>query len=498
MLGIRTVKLVAVVVSALCLGVTGLVMNSAEFWIMALALAAFAAIPYAMSRVAMGRIQIERRSPGYVREEEEMRVRIEVRGRLGLLGRVTATDWIAERLCTEHGQGCLGEVSYGEPVDRILDWLYPWLGLGRRDGNDDEELPDSTGDQSASEDGEEELERPSLWDRLLRRLGYVDDSRGPNGGEEESDWIIETFRLETATREVERSDEKVVCEYVLTPLRRGTYELGPVSMLFTDPLGLFEFPRTLPTESRLTVVPNPLRVEGLSIWSTGSLGEHQFEGVGAKGSGIEFHGIREYKPGDELRRVHWRSTARHGQLNVIEFEHSRAEDTIIAVDLKRGTVRGRGRFSTLEYAVRIAADVADQAVSIGSLVRLACAGLVGPAASPARGRDQLYTILDALAGAEADQEQPLSEVLSSRMDTIVHGADVICITSAVDEGLEQCAQYLRPAGVTLQLILVTVKGQRQTEDTSRLERLAASGVRVTVVEGSARRVACHVVRRYEC
>jgi len=307
------------------------------------------------------------------------------------------------------------------------------------------------------------------------------------------EWIV---RDESRSCAVETSPGQILASYNATALKRGRYALGPLRLSACDPLGFRRFGCDYHLVSPLIVLPRALEIPELHIWSTGGLGEHQFEGAGAKGSGIEFHGVREYQAGDELRRVHWRSTARHGRLNVIEFEHSRAEDTLIAIDLKQGSEIGTGRYTSLEYAVKIAAGIAEQALKIGSLARLVCAGLEGPAATPGRGRDHLYVILDALAGVGANQEETLSSVLLERLDSITHGSDVVCLASYIDEGLPHCADLLLPRGAKLWLILITLSGELLGETERMARRLAASRASVAAVKCSPDFAVCHMVHCY--
>jgi uncharacterized protein (DUF58 family) len=205
------------------------------------------------------------------------------------------------------------------------------------------------------------------------------------------------------SRVSQQGPDRIVASYTAAATKRGEYAIGPLRLHISDPLGFFQFACTYSLTSRLVVLPSPLQVPNLHVQAAGSFGEHQFEGSGARGGGTDFDGVREYHQGDELRRVNWPSTARHGRLNVIEFEHAKAEDTVVALDLERGSEIGTGKHSSLEYAVKIGAGLVEQALNLGSMVRLACAGIHGPAAAYGRGLDHLYAVLDALARVQANQ-----------------------------------------------------------------------------------------------
>lgn len=270
--------------------------------------------------------------------------------------------------------------------------------------------------------------------------------------------------------------------YTAIARKRGEYTLGPIHLHVSDPLGFFHFRCRYPLISKLIIFPKPLIIPELSIRPMGALGEYQFDGSGARGSGIDFHGVREYQMGDELRRVHWRSTAKHGRLNVIEFEHSHAQDAMIAVDLRRGSETGKGLYSSLEYAVRIAAGIIQDTLNNGSSARLVGDGIAGPAAVFGRGVGHLHVLMDALARVRADRGESLSDVLLQELYGIGDNTTVTCIAAAIDGGMIACADLLAPRGINLQFILIDVFSE------TRQDRLAAaltqSGASVTVVDCS--------------
>lgn len=278
--------------------------------------------------------------------------------------------------------------------------------------------------------------------------------------------------------------EGAVITYTIIARKRGEYEIGPLGLEVTDPLGFFRFSVIRHLKSHILILPRPLDIPELQIKPTGQTGEHHYEGTGAKGSGLDFHSVREYSPGDELRRVHWPSTARHGKLNVIEFEHTKVEDAVIAVDLQRGTEIGAGRYTTLEYAVSIAAALSEQALSMGSMVRLACQGVNGVAAHPARGLGHWYSMLEALAKVEATSPLPISEVIAGQSGMFAENAALICLGSTISRDLIMYAELLTRNGTRMQYILVKLPGQLTEDEMLGISGLASAGASVIVVEGS--------------
>jgi uncharacterized protein (DUF58 family) len=294
----------------------------------------------------------------------------------------------------------------------------------------------------------------------------------------------------------EESADSIVVTYTAGANKRGEHTLGPLKLKVSDPLGFFLFTCEYPLFSHMVVLPKSLEIPELQVRAGGSFGEYQYEGSGVRGSGTDFHGVREYKHGDELRRVHWASTARHGRLNVIEFEHRRAQDSILAIDLKRGSEVHPGRYSSLEYAIRIAAGVAEQTLTLGSAARILAAGIEGPASTPGAGFDQLYVVLDALARMQADRTESLADAILAQMDSISKDSVVTCLSSTIDEKLAVCAQLLSPRGVKLHMVLIEIAGSRSRGDDAAISQLMASGASITVVECSTDAIEGHVTYDY--
>ena len=282
--------------------------------------------------------------------------------------------------------------------------------------------------------------------------------------------------------------------YTAIARRRGEYVIGPVRLHASDPLGFFHFRCRYPLTSKLVVLPNPLVIPDLAVAPMGMLGEYQFEGSGAKGSGIDFHGVREYQRGDDLRRVHWRSTAKHNRLNVIEFEHSRAQDAMIAIDLMRGSEVGRGLYTSLEYAVRIAAGIIEQTMESGSSARLVGDGITGTTAAFGQGIGHLHILMDALARVRADHDRSLSDVLLAELYGIRENTSVICLAEAIDEGMIPCADLLISRGMSLQFVLVNVSGEDREHELAG--DLALAGASLVVVDCSTSHVEGRVRYRY--
>ncbi|MHB1001160.1 MAG: DUF58 domain-containing protein [Armatimonadota bacterium] len=304
-------------------------------------------------------------------------------------------------------------------------------------------------------------------------------------------------RIDVTTSEgTEPKIGEVVVSYEACARKRGEYIIGPLELRLSDPLGFYQFGVLKQLTSRLVVLPQPLSIPGLKINPIGQTGEHQFEGTGAKGSGIDFHSVRDYHPGDELRRVHWPSTARHGKLNVMEFEHTKVEDTVIAIDLQQGSEKGSGRYTTLEYAIRIAADISNQAITLGSTVRLACAGIDDSSATPGKGAGHWYTILESLAKINANRMESLADIIAEQSESLSHNSLLICLGSSVSTSFPAYAEILTRKGTKILYILIETGTNDNKENELALSNLITAGVMAAVVECSNSEVKGTVTYEY--
>ncbi|HET6167728.1 MAG TPA: DUF58 domain-containing protein [Marmoricola sp.] len=153
---------------------------------------------------------------------------------------------------------------------------------------------------------------------------------------------------------------------------RGKYEIGPLRVRIGDPFGLIELHRTFTKTSTLVVIPatEPLPVIQLhGAWTgTGDNRPRPFSTGGAADVTV-----RDYRLGDDLRRVHWRSTARVGSLMVRREEQPWQSRCTLFIDNRARVHRGQGPHSSIERAVTAAASLAVHLSAQGFQVRLVSA-----------------------------------------------------------------------------------------------------------------------------
>ncbi len=217
--------------------------------------------------------------------------------------------------------------------------------------------------------------------------------------------------------------------------RRGLHRIPATRLVSVDPLGLSAFSIEVPCSSEILVYPRvlPLRPEALPLGAEGALS--QIDEVRRRGESASFEGTREYQPGDPLRRVHWRSSARWGRLTVIEFEDERSTDLVIALETQRGSSAGKGNETSFEHAVTLAASLANLAAGRGHAVALVTPGTAPGTLRWLRGGAATAALMESLATVEADSEGSLTDALPGLAGSLPPGTAVEWITPLPGERL---------------------------------------------------------------
>src|SRR6266511_3326651 len=199
-------------------------------------------------------------------------------------------------------------------------------------------------------------------------------------------------------------DDRELLNYEINAGARGRYTVGPLAVRLSDPFGLAQVTSELAGTSEVVVHP---KVESLA---PPSLGGELASAASTKvrhlfSQGDEFYTTRDYRAGDDLRKVHWRSSAKRGQLMIRQEERPWQARALIALDLRRGAHRGQGGQASFERMVSIAASIA---------VRLGASGYElgmitdeGQQVRPIDSADQATAMLDFLAGVDTTRSTSL-------------------------------------------------------------------------------------------
>lgn len=150
---------------------------------------------------------------------------------------------------------------------------------------------------------------------------------------------------------------------------RGKYVIGPLTIRLTDPFGLVELRRAFTETATLIVTPAVLPLPSVRLageWS-GS-GESRPRSIASAGE--EDATVRTYRHGDDMRRVHWRATAHHGELMVRREEQPWQSRATLLLDTRAAGHAGHGPDSSLEWAVTATASIGSHLADRGYAIRL--------------------------------------------------------------------------------------------------------------------------------
>ena len=206
------------------------------------------------------------------------------------------------------------------------------------------------------------------------------------------------------------TDESFVMRYVAKPVLKGEYRIGPLRVRALNPLGLDMEDAVTAPETTLAVAP---AIESLAKARIGPRRTRPWFGhVTSRqiGPGVEFWGIRDYRPGDDVRRINWKASARLDILLSNEYVGERSGDVVIVLDARREAAVGTAETNAVEIGVRAALGVAEFVLASKNRVGLIVQRDVLDWVPPAFGRRQLYRILDHLIHVRAGGEWPFTFV----------------------------------------------------------------------------------------
>jgi uncharacterized protein (DUF58 family) len=229
--------------------------------------------------------------------------------------------------------------------------------------------------------------------------------------------------------------------YAVRSELRGRYTLGPMTVRVNDPFGLVALVRSFQSSAHLVVTPEVVPLPAIPLSGTFSgTGEHRPRSFA--GGSAEDVTTREYRHGDDLRRVHWRSSAHAGELMVRREEQPWESRATLFVDNRRHVHRGAGTASSLEQAVTIAASIGSHLLQRGFEVNLVSAA--GPLLTHGReSRPDRTALLEALAVL---QESPRAHLGTEPLSFLTQGGLVIGVFGDLsDADLEVLGRVKRAA-----------------------------------------------------
>ncbi len=256
--------------------------------------------------------------------------------------------------------------------------------------------------------------------------------------------------------------------------RRGAFALGPTRISAGDPFGLFRSTREIASTQTLIILPMLFEIKSFSL-PRGLLPGGQV--IRRKSPDITPHaaGVREYAAGDAMKRIHWPTSIRRGQLMVKEFEQDPQAQVWLYLDCQRevhfekprqhdwepvdsGFFGRRPDFrlppSSLEYGVSITASLAHYFIAQRRAVGYASAGQTFTVHHAERSERQEGRILETLAFVEANGKLSIAALVAAQASQLAQGSTAILITPTVNPELllavdDLKRRYMRPVVILL-------------------------------------------------
>ncbi len=241
-------------------------------------------------------------------------------------------------------------------------------------------------------------------------------------------------------------------EYAVRCPLKGRYIVGPVFLRSLDLLGHAYRERLIGDEARVAVIPEMQDIRKARIhprktrlW-LGQILSRQ------RGLGTEFWGVRAYHPGDEIRTVNWKASARTGRLHTNEYEGERSGDAILILDARRESEVGPTPGSTTDWGIRAAASIASRILQDRNRVGLIIQREVLDWVYPGYGKAQFYRIMDALTTVRPGGKWPFEHVTWVISRFFPRHAQIIIISPMTDAKAERTVTDLCAHGFDVLIV----------------------------------------------
>lgn len=251
--------------------------------------------------------------------------------------------------------------------------------------------------------------------------------------------------------------ERARWNYQLPCQHRGYFILGPARMKSGDLFGLFERERVSPRTDRLIVYPRVLPMEEWGLPPKDPLGDIKAR-VQFLNDPTRPRGVREYRPDDAPKHIHWRATARTGELQVKMYDPTITYQWVLFVNVATFAQAWQGvNPELLERVISLAASIANFGAEHKYAVGMIANGTWPESDQrlkilPSRDPDHLRHILEALAAVTSFVTTPIEALLRTESPKLPWGATLVMITGVVTNELVAQMHQLRQVGRKLALL----------------------------------------------
>jgi uncharacterized protein (DUF58 family) len=213
--------------------------------------------------------------------------------------------------------------------------------------------------------------------------------------------------------------------------QRGRFSLGPWELHLGEPVGLFQVQQKYPEKLDILVYPPLAVLPDVFLPHQQSAGSHRPLRQALAAETISVFSTRPYLPGDPLRRVHWRTSARQGKLHVKQFDPETTSTAWLIPDFDAAVHWGNGPESSLEKMIILTASLASQLlrshISVGLLANDGSPQIV----TPRPGTAQLWPVLNVLSPMQPTYLVSLAQTLHDARPLVTSRDLLIVITPSL-------------------------------------------------------------------
>ena len=250
--------------------------------------------------------------------------------------------------------------------------------------------------------------------------------------------------------------QRVIRRYTVTGTQRGAWRFGPVQLVCGDIFGFRSQHKEIPETNLLLVYPRLYTLPELGLDARHPFGDYQSLNR-LIDDPLRVSGVREYLPGDNIRHIHWKATARRQELQTKLFEPSASRPLAIFINIRTFNHRFEGIDPALrEFAISAGASIsrwaqlrgdafgvfANSMMSAGRRVR------IPPGAHPG----QLARVLEALAYCVGVPHTTIERVLLQEADHLRHGTSIVLISATLSDSLSRALADLQRRGFVVTLL----------------------------------------------
>lgn len=266
--------------------------------------------------------------------------------------------------------------------------------------------------------------------------------------------------------------ERRVIRFICKGHQRGEYSLGPVQMKGTDPLGYSSWTKRIDTPMKAIVYPSIYRMDlinnrGLPAGSI-SVNDKMYEDV------TQFRSLREYVPGDDMKRINWKASAKTNKLYTMEFDSTLYFPILIALNFSFDDYPVRYRNMLIERGAEVAASLAFYFANLKQEIGFATTGSTSVRASEQAGilgvqskagYEHAQEILEVIAKLKPQTgKADFSSLLFRAGSSIPLGTRVMVVSPRIREEQAQSLIAAHRKGINIQVLQIESTSERRDED----------------------------------